>query len=183
MKKRIRQRLMTFGEYCTLYANGAIANHAELMMSAPKPQRLCGRYLPKSLDNMTMGTLAEVMNVKEDTKLLTTIYNVTTSELMTEWAIDVIGTLRWTAEELKRITDLFSQLERELTADEIMAGAEQMKGDIFTTADWFFRYSNGKYTHDEVMRVPWIIVWRCARDSQQREEYRQRLHNIQNKRR
>lgn len=183
MKKRIRQRLMTFGEYCTLYANGAIANHAELMASAPKPQRLCGRYLPKSLDNMTMGTLAEVMNVKEDTKLLTTIYNVTTSELMTEWAIDVLGTLRWTAEELKRITDLFSQLERELTADEIMAGAEQLKGDIFNTIDWFQDHCNGNLSHNEVLKVPWIVVWRCASDVKEKEEYKQRLHNIQNQRR
>ena len=183
MKKRIQQRQMTFGEYCTLYANGAIQNHAEIMASAPKPRRLCGRYLPESLDTMTMGKLAEVMKVKEDTKLLTTIYNVTTSELMTEWALDVIGTLRWTADELKRITELFSQLERELTADEIMAGAEQLKGDIFTTINWFFRYCNGKYSHDEVLKVPWIVVWRCARDHQQTEEYRQRLHNIQHQRR
>jgi hypothetical protein len=132
---------------------------------------------------MTMGTLAEVMKVAEDTKLLTTIYNVTTSELMTEWAQDVIGTLRWTADELSRIGNLFSQLERELTADEIMAGAEQMKGDIFTTVNWYMRYCNGRYSQDEVLKVPWIIVWRCARDYQQTEEYRQRLHNIQNQRR
>lgn len=183
MKRRIKQRQMTFGEYCTLYANGAVKNHAEIMATAPKPRILCGRYLPDSLDTMTMGTLAEVMNIKEEIKLLTTIYNVTASELRTEWAQDVIGTLRWTADELKRITELFSQLERELTADEIMAGAEQMKGDIFTTMDWFMRYSNGRYSHDEVTKVPWIIVWRCARDYQQAEEYRQRLHNIQNQRR
>jgi hypothetical protein len=130
-----------------------------------------------------MGTLAEVMKVTEDTKLLTTIYNVTTSELMTEWALDVIGTLRWTAEELKRITDMFSQLERELTADEIMAGAKQLKGDIFNTIDWFQLHCNGNLSHNEVLKVPWIVVWRCASDVKEKEEYRQRLHNIQNQRR
>lgn len=181
-KRKRQQRPMTFGEYCILHTHGAILNHNEVMASAPKPRRLCGRYLPESLDNMTMGMLTEVMMIKEDAKLLTAIYNISIPELETEWAQDVIGTLRWTIEELKRITTLFSQMERELTADEIMAGAEQMKGDIFTTIDWYARRM-GISDHDEVLRVPWVTIWRCAKDDRDREEYRQRLHNIQIKKR
>ena len=171
---------MTFGQYCLLHSIGAISNHEEVIAKAKKPVRLCGRYMPDNLDGMTMGTLAEVLNSKDEIKMLVSIYNLTTSKIQDERADIVIGAIKWTSEQLESITALFKQLERDFTADEIMAGAEQIKGDIFSTINWFVGKSNGRYSHDEALRVPWIIIWRCAKDEQEEREYKQRLTNIIN---
>jgi len=178
--KKLKSVPMTYGQYCLLYSFGAISNHAEVIERARKPEKLCGRYLPDDLDSMTMGTLAEVLNGKDEIKMLISIYNLTTSEIQDERADIVIGAIKWTSEQHESITRLFKQLERDFTVDEIMAGAEQMKGDIFSTINWFVKISNGRYSHDEALRVPWIIIWRCAKDEQEEREYKQRLSNIIN---
>ena len=181
MKKK--RQPMTYGEYCTLLSHGVIKNHKEIIEAAEKPWKLCGRFMPDSLDMMRMGTLVEVMSGKDDVmKAMTSIYNVTRGELSEERADVVIGAMKWTESQMSRIADLFSRLERELTADEIMAGAEQMKGDIFNTIDWY-ALRMGISNHDEVLRVPWVTIWRCAKDDRDRDEYKLRLHNIQNQKR
>ena len=180
--KKLKSVPMTYGQYCLLYSFGAISNHAEVIERARKPEKLCRRYLPDDLNSMTMGTLVEVLNSKDEVKMLNSIYNLTTNEIQDERADIVIGAIKWTDEQLQSITGLFKQLERDFTADEIMAGAEQMKGDIFSTINWFVKISNGRYSHDEALRVPWIIIWRCAKDERDEREYRERLKSIQNRR-
>lgn len=182
LRGKARKHRMTFGEYCLLYKHNAISNHEE-QTKQPKPMKLCGRWMPSSLNSVAIGQIVEVLNLKDDIKVLTTLYNVTTGELQDERAEIVIGAINWTAEQLKSIGYMFSALERDLTAEEIMAGAENMKGDIFTTIDWYARRM-GYQHHDDVLKVSWITIWRCCKDDRESGEYRQRLqqiHNQQNK--
>lgn len=179
--RKARPLMLTYADYCLLYSIGAVKNHDELLAGLPKPRQMFGRYLPDDLNSMKMGTLVEIMECRDEMKLLCTIYNVTRSEIMTSEARSVIGLIRWTSEQIKSITALFGALEREYTAEELMAGAETMKGDIFTTIDWYARRM-GITNHDDVLRVPWITIWRCARDDGQKEEYKHRLNQIHNRR-
>lgn len=176
---KVNRLPMTFGRYCLLHSVGAISNHEEIIATAKKPVRLCGRYLPNDLDRITMGQLVDVLEEKNETKTLTILYNVSQSELEAEWAQNVIGAIKWTSEQLESITALLNALNRDFTADEIMAGAEQMKGDIFSTIDWY-ALRMGITDHDEVLKVPWIKIWRCAKDDREAAEYKQRLTNIKN---
>lgn len=176
--KKLKSIPMKYREYCLLYNFGAISNHADVIERAKKPEKMCGRYLPDDLNSMTMGTLVEVLNSKDEVKMLVSIYNLTTSEIQDERADIVIGAIKWTNEQLQSICGLFKQLERDFTADEIMAGAEQMKGDIFSTIDWYARRMCIT-DHDDVLKTQWIKIWRCAKDDRDRDEYRQRLNNIQ----
>lgn len=179
---RLKSVPMTFGEYCLLYDCNAIKNHEEMVEKSPKPTTLCGRYMPKDLDNMTMGTLVKVMNDRDDIKMLNAIYNVSQSELQTEWAQNVIGAVRWTTEQLERITELFKSLERDYTTDEILAGFDKRKKDIFATIDWY-ALRMGITDHDLVLKVPWIVIWKCADEDRKDREYQEAINEIRNKKR
>ena len=179
---RLKSVPMTFGEYCLLYDCNAIKNHEEMVEKSPKPTTLCGRYMPKDLDNMTMGTLVKVMNDRDDIKMLNAIYNVSQSELQTEWAQNVIGAVRWTAEQLERITELFKSLERDYTTEEILAGLDKRKGDIFATIDWYAKRMNIT-DHDRVLKTPWIIIWKCAMLDKTAREDQEAINEIRSKKR
>ena len=177
---RLKSIPMTYGEYCMLYSVGAITNHKEMVEKSPKPTRLCGRYMPKDLNNMTMGTLVEVMGTTDEVKLLTAIYNVTERELSGEWAQNVIGAIRWTSEQMNVITDLFKSLEKDFTAEEVAAGLDKKKPDIFATIDWYAKRM-GITDHDRVLKTPWIIIWKCALLDKEMREEQQRLNDIRNR--
>lgn len=184
-RKRRLARLkvpMTFGEYCLLYNCNAIKNHKEMVEQSPRPTTLCGRYMPKDLNNMTMGTLVKVMNLKDDIGMFTAIYNVSQSELQSEWAQNVIGAARWTTEQLERITDLFKSLERDYTTEELLAGFDKRKGDIFATIDWYAKRMNIT-DHDRVLKTPWIIVWKCAMLDKTAREDQEAINNIRSRKR
>lgn len=179
LNKKLREP-MTYGTYCLLYRHNAIGNHDEIMERVEKPTRLCGQYLPDDLNHITMGALVDVLECEDDIKVLATLYNLTTGQIKDDRATNVLGAIKWTTEQIKSITGLWKQLERDFTVDELMAGADKMKSDIFSTIDWYARRM-GISDHDEVLKVSWIKIWRCAKDDRARDEYRERLNNIMNK--
>lgn len=164
-RKKILRRLksipMTYGQYCLLYSVGAITNHDYIVEHSVKPKLLCGRYMPSDLTHLRMGTFVEVMQCKDEIKLLTTIYNVTQSELQTEWAQNVIGAIKWTIEQLESITESFSQLESDTENDK--------QGNIFSTIDWYAQRM-GITNHDDVLKVPCLIIWQCAKEDQEKRK-------------
>jgi hypothetical protein len=115
--------------------------------------------MPSDLMHLRMGTLTEVMMCKNEIKMLTTIYNVTERELQTEWAQNVIGAIKWTIEQLESITESFSQLESDTETDK--------QGNIFSTIDWYAQRM-GITNHDDVLKVPCLIIWQCAKEDQER---------------
>lgn len=157
--RRLKSIPMTYGQYSLLYSVGAITNHDYIVEHSEKPKRLCGRYMPSTLTHIRMGTFVEVMQCKEEIKLLTTIYNVTESELRTEWAQNVIGAIKWTIEQLESITASFSQLESDTETNK--------QGNIFSTIDWY-ALRMGITNHDDVLKVPCLIIWQCAKEDQER---------------
>lgn len=156
---RLKSIPMTYGQYCLLYDVGAITNHKYIVKHSEKPRRLCGRYMPDSLTYLRMGTFVEVMQCKDEIKLLTTIYNVTESELKSEWAQNVIGAIKWTIEQMESITESFSQLESDTKTDK--------QGNIFSAIDWY-ALRMGITNHDDVLKVPCLIIWQCAKEDQER---------------
>lgn len=164
--RRLKSIPMTYGQYSLLYSVGAITNHDYIVEHSEKPRRLCGRYMPSDLMHLRMGTLTEVMMCKNEIKMLTTIYNVTESELQTEWAQNVIGAIKWTIEQLESITASFSQLESDIETEK--------KGDIFETIDWY-ALRMGITNHDDVWKVPCLVVWKCAEKDQ--EKWKKQLKN------
>lgn len=171
LKKRRKRRLrrlksipMTYGQYSLLYSFGAIQNHDYIVEHSEKPRRLCGRYMPDDLTHLRMGTFVEMMQCKDEIKLLTTIYNVTESELQCEWAQNVVGAIKWTIEQLESITELFSQLDGDAESDK--------QGSIFSTIDWY-ALRMGITEHDKVLKVPCLIIWQCAKEDA--EKYKKQL--------
>lgn len=157
--KRLKSIPMTYGQYSPLYSVGAITNHDYIVEHSEKPRRLCGRYMPSTLTYLRMGAFVEVMQCKDEIKLLKTIYNVTESELQNEWAQNVIGAIKWTIEQLESITASFSQLESDTETEK--------KGNIFSTIDWYAQRM-GITNHDDVLKVPCLIIWQCAKEDQER---------------
>lgn len=166
--RRLKSIPMTYGQYSLLYSVGAITNHDYIVKHSEKPRRLCGRYMPSTLTHIRMGTFVEVMQCKDEIKLLKTIYNVTESELQNEWAQNVIGAIKWTIEQLESITESFSQLEDGTKTDK--------QGNIFSAIDWYAQRM-GITNHDDVLKVPCLIIWQCAKEDQERRAKKLKQQN------
>lgn len=171
---------MTFRTYATLHRLGLIKQESEdELKKAPCPATLCGKPVPKNLNELTMDQLTDLMSINADTELDTfrVILGIDPRQLAKQPAVDVVGTANFFQKELEKITDLFDQLKPHYSKEEREAGIEQLNHGIFGTIDWYARRM-GISDHDEVLKVQWIKVWQCAKIDKENNEYDKRYREV-----
>lgn len=167
---------MKFRTYKTLRRLGLITQESEdQLKEAPRPDTLCGKAVPASLNSLTMGQLVDIMSLKqgEEIEAVRIIAGIDTKQLDKEPAVKVVGLVNFIQSELHRIADLFKQLKPNYTQEERQAGVEDLDFGIFGTIDWYAKRM-GITDHDEVLKVPWIHIWQCSLIDKERHEYQQR---------
>ncbi len=181
MRKKKKTKPMTFASYSVLFANGCVANSSiEDLKACGRPEKIGGKYTPSSLDNLTMGQLAELLTSDTPTlaDFLKVIMGLSVNDVMDEPAQKVYGFMNFVTKEFERIGELFKQLEGSYTSEQIQAGVMQLDtGGIFGTIDWYARRM-GITHHDDVLEVPWLHVWQCAKNDKNVGLYEMRLHKI-----
>ena len=63
------------------------------------------------------------------------------------------------------------------TKEEIAAGIERLRFGPFGMVDWFAQRMHIA-DHDQVMALPWLRLYECARIDARRAEYERRLRDI-----
>ena len=181
MRKKRKTEPMTFARYSVLFNNGCIAQSSiEDLKECGRPEKLGGRYTPETLNNITMGQLAELLTAEEQTleEVLRVIMGLRVSDVMSDPAQSVHGFMNFVTSEFQRIGGLFKQLEGGYTAEQIQAGVLQLDtGGIFGTIDWYAQRM-GITNHDEVLKVPWLHIWQCAKNDKNVALYERRLNKI-----
>ena len=126
------------------------------------PVTLCGKQAPQSLDNITLEGLCRLQDAKGLAGIFEVLgavfYNLTPEQVRKLPAVPMFGLGNMVVKELQRIAGLFDMLHRELTAQEVMAGAEKLNFGIFGLADWYAQRM-GITNHDEVFRTPWTRIY------------------------
>lgn len=167
---------MKFRTYATLKRLGLITPESEQQLNeAPRPAKLCGKAIPESLNDLTMGQLTDIMSLEKGKEIeaVHIVTGIDTKLLDKEPALKVIGLVNFIQSELQRIADLFKQLKPHYTKEERQAGVEDLDFGIFGTIDWYAQRM-GITNHDEVLRVPWLHIWQCSKIDKEHHEYQQR---------
>ena len=167
---------MRFRTYKTLRRLGLITKESEdQLKEAENPSRLCGKPIPETLNDLTMGQLTDIMGIKEGEEIeaIRIIAGIDPRQLDREPAVAVIGLVNFIQSELHRIADLFKQLKPHYSREEREAGAEDLNFGIFGTIDWYAKRM-GITNHDDVLNVPWLHIWQCSLIDKERHEYQQR---------
>ena len=181
MRRKRKPEPMTFARYSVLFGNGCIAKSSiEDLKQCGRPERLGGKYTPETLNSITMGQLTELLMAENQTLegFLHVIMGLGLSDVMNEPAQNVHGFMNFVMSEFQRINELFKQLEGGYTSEQIQAGVLQLDtGGIFGTIDWYARRM-GITNHDDVLKVPWLHIWQCAKNDKNVALYERRLNKI-----
>lgn len=179
--KRKKKRT-SFREYLFLKSFNLIKSPTDKELEQLKrPEKLCGRFTQPSLNSLTMGQLAEIINTEDTVKIIQVITGLSEREIMAEPYERVVGYIHFVTAELKRIADLFKQLEINYSNEELQAGVKNLNFGIFGTIDWYARRM-GITDHNEVMKIRWIRIWQCAINDSKAQNYEKRYRDIINKR-
>lgn len=152
------------------------------LLNVECPATFLGKEAPQSLNHLTLEGLCRLQDARGLAGVFEAIgavlYDLTPAQVRKLPAVPMFGLGNMVARELQRIADLFALLHRELTAAEIMAGAEKLNFGIFGLADWYARRM-GITNHDDVFRTPWTRIYQCKLNDHRMEEYTEKLHRIQ----
>lgn len=159
----------------------------EWLNKQPRPDRLFGRRVPESLDELSLGDLLSLQGISEDNarKSVEAIVRIVTKTRVPTWCImlvradKIFGLLAFVTRELERIGRMFKSISHEPNEDEIAAGVNDLDSGPFGLVDWYARRMGYK-DHDDVLRVPWLRVWQTMKIDSERDNYERRLRDVIN---
>lgn len=150
-----------------------------------KPRKVMGKELPEDFSKLSIGDLYEIEEAakkgpKEGLVVLgRVLLNLNEKEVLKAPCDAMWGLLNWATKEVERISALFQSIAIPPKADEVRAGADRLNFGVFGTLDWY-ALRMGITNHDEVARVPWLIIYQCQRNDNEKYLYQERLMNIKN---
>jgi hypothetical protein len=151
------------------------------LQDIPCPVRVCGREVPKNLNDLTIGQLIRISNASRDDIAFVFCREIlgidSKKKVVRTPARVVVPFLFWTAKEIERITKMFNSLKVNYTNDELQAGVKKLDSGSFGILDWYATRMGYK-DHNEVMNVPWLRIWQCTKIDTDINNYNRRLHDI-----
>ena len=92
-------------------------------------------------------------------------------------AVDVVRLVGWVFGEVEKINKLFNKTKTNYTQRERQAGVEKLQFGLFGMLDWYARRM-GIENHDDVLRVPWMRIYKCLDMDTKQSQYERRLNEI-----
>lgn len=155
----------------------------EWLESRPKPWKILGKELPNDFNHLSIGDLYEIeLAAKQGPKeglivLGRVLLNLTEKEVLKAPCDAMWGLLNWATLEVKRISTLFEGIAIPAKPDELRAGADKLNFGVFGTLDWY-ALRMGITNHDEVSKVPWLVIYQCQRNDNTKYLYQEKLMDI-----
>lgn len=146
-----------------------------------RPLFVCGKETPCTINDLNMGELIQLQEIRDDISLLfipcRVLLGVTDAEVLREEYDKVLSFSCWVAKEVGRVNKMFASTSIPPTPDEQQAGADRMHFGSFGLVDHYARRM-GITNHEEVERIPWVIVHKCLDMDAQTMRYQRRLRDI-----
>lgn len=138
---------------------------------------------PSNLNDLTIGQLIDLSKVEDSNESLynvvSTVLGMTRDEISRSRAIDVVRFVGWVSGEVERINKLFEGADNiKPTRQERQAGVDTLKFGLFGMLDWY-AVRMGIQDHDEVLKTPWLRIYKCMDMDNKKRAYEIRLRNIQ----
>lgn len=148
------------------------------LRSQPRPDKLCGKNVPKDLNSISYGTLDDLRTATGEDDIAGTcakvLLGVEPEELLGEDANDVFGFANFVTSELKRINQIFKGIKVSYSREEIAAGVRDLDFGSFGVLDWYARRM-GITNQNEVRDVAWVRIFQCMRNDAIKNEYERKL--------
>ena len=156
--------------------------HRIRLAAVPAPARFLGKPMPQSLDALSFEGLSRLWSVRTSEELLvvgaSVLFGIGRDHALYDApALQVAGFMNWLTAELQRVNDLWNGIRSTRTAEESMAGIDELAFGAFGIADWYARRM-GMHNHDDAFSTPWPRIWQCLRNDTEEAEYRKRLGKI-----
>lgn len=155
----------------------------EWLESQPKPSKIQGKEVPDDFNHLSIGDLAEIEEAAKKGEreglivLGRVLLGLTEAQVLKTPCDKMFGLLRWATSEVERIAALFKAIAIPPKPDEIRAGADKLNFGVFGTLDWY-ALRMGITDHDQVARVPWLVVYQCQKNDNEKYLYQERLMDI-----
>lgn len=152
------------------------------LAAIPAPARFLGKPMPQSLDALSFEGLSRLWLVRTSEELLvvgaSVLFGIGRDHALYDApALQVAGFMNWLTAELQRVNNLWNGIRSTRTAEESMAGIDELAFGAFGIADWYARRM-GMHNHDDAFSTPWPRIWQCLRNDTEEAEYRKRLGKI-----
>lgn len=166
----------TFGYWLT------VATFARFSMERyTRPEFVGEKRTPENLNQLTIGQLIELSEVGDTNESLyrvtETVMGMQREETDRARAVDVVRLVGWVFGEVEKINKLFNQTKTNYTQRERQAGVEKLQFGLFGMLDWYARRM-GIENHDDVLRVPWMRIYKCLDMDTKQSQYERRLNEI-----
>lgn len=178
MKKKpyTRPRNTTFGYWLR------VAQFTDFKIGKFSRPEFVGKHeCPKNLNDLTLGDLITLSSVGDSVQsiytIVTTIMHMEASEIDAARAVDVVRFVGWVYGEVEKINALFESTNIPPTEKERRAGIDRLKFGLFGMVDWYAQRM-GITDHEEVMKVPWLRVYKCIQMDNERRLYERRYEDM-----
>lgn len=179
---RSKLGISSYGEFLVLVqccTEEHIMELMETLSKSSKPDFICGKEVMANLNMITYGELDDLSRIGSNddpgVKTLGILLDIDPVDVYQANVFDVFGFLNFVKEEVLRINTLFSNIKTTHTSEEIAAGIETLNFGTFGVVDWYARRM-GITNHDEVYSIPWIRIYTCMKNDNEKSEYESRLH-------
>lgn len=148
-----------------------------------RPAFVGTRQTPANLNQLTIGQLIDLSQLGDTNESLytiaTTVMGMTHEEVEQARAVDVVMLVGWVSGEVERINKLFDSAEASKpTQQEKKAGIDNLRFGLFGMLDWY-AVRMGISDHDQVLKVPWLRIYKCMDMDNKRRAYEMRLQKVQ----
>ena len=148
-----------------------------------RPEYVGDVETPKSLNGLTIGQLIDLSEIGEENDSIYTIVNIVLgmerAAIDNARAVDVVRFVGWVSTEVGKINKIFSTTEQEKpTAQQKKAGIDTLQFGLFGMLDWY-ALRMGISDHDEVLKTPWLRIYKCLDMDNKRRAYENRLQKVQ----
>lgn len=146
-----------------------------------RPEFIGKHGTPQSLNELTLGDLITLSGVGDSVNsiyvIVTTIMHIDEAEINAARAVDVVRFVGWVYSEVEKINALYESTNIPPTERERRAGIDRLKFGLFGMVDWYAQRM-GITDHEEVMKVPWMRVYKCIQMDNERRLYERRYEDI-----
>lgn len=174
VKKKTMRQMLAIERALTSESRAAL-------LRLPKPDKVCGRPVPRNLNDLTIGDLLDLQTGSDAHALIeciaSVILKVHPRRCYRERADRMLGVVFWAGRELERIARLFASVANEPTPDEIKAGINDLDFGAFGILDWY-AHRQGYQDQNDAAKVAWVRVRECLRIDNKRAAFERRLREI-----
>lgn len=188
--EKMKDKECSYENFLVLFAYTEKAVQEELLAklrAQPRPDKLCGKDVPKSLNGISYGVLDDLKTCatgdgfqgtdKEDDILggcARILLGIEPRELQKENVNDVFGFANFVTDELERINKLFKSIKIRYSKEEIAAGILELDFGSFGILDWY-AMRMGMVNQNEVRNVAWVRIFQCMKIDCVKNEYERKL--------